>query len=168
MLPSKLKDFNLFGDGESFQGQVEEITLPGLTRKVEEYRAGGMDGPVEIDLGQELIEFGWTAGGWLRSIWQHYAAASHDAGQLRFRGSYESDEDGNGHAVEIVIRGRHKGINLGTAKGGDSNTVEVSTSCSYYKLTVDDEDVLEIDLPGCVLKVNGEDRLAERRRRLGI
>ena len=169
MLPNKLKDFNLFGDGNSWQGQIPELTLPELARTMESYRAGGMDGAIEIDLGQEPIVFEWKAGGVIDAgLWEHYGAATHDATLLRFTGSYESDETGAGIAVEIVVRGRHKSIGMGDAKPGDSNTVAVSTTCSYYKLTIDGQERVEIDIPGNVLKVMGEDRLAERRKRLGI
>jgi len=43
-LPRKLKNFNLFQNGVSFMGMVPEVTLPKLSRKMEEYRAGGMSG----------------------------------------------------------------------------------------------------------------------------
>lgn len=168
MLPNKLKDFNLFGDGNSWQGQIPELTLPELARTMEEYRAGGMDGTMEIDLGQEMIEFEWQAAGWLDGLFAHYGAPIHDAGLLRFTGSYESDDTGEGRAVEIVVRGRHKTVALGDAKNGESNNIQVTTSASYYKLTVDDQEVIEIDIPGNVFKVNGDDRLFARRSRLGI
>jgi len=168
MLPNKLKDFNLFGDGNSWQGQIPELTIPELARTMEEYRAGGMDGKLEIDLGQEAIMFEWQAAGWVDGIVDHYGAWNHDAALLRFTGSYESDETGAGRAIEIVVRGRHKTIAMGDAKGGESNQIQVTTSCSYYKLSVDDQEVLEIDIPGNVFKVNGSDRLADRRARLGI
>ncbi len=59
-LPRKLKNMNLFNDGINYAGQVVEITLPKLSRKMEEYRGGGMNGPVQIDLGQEALELQWT------------------------------------------------------------------------------------------------------------
>ncbi|MCE1667433.1 phage major tail tube protein, partial [Enterobacter hormaechei] len=50
-LPRKLKFLNLFNDGNSYQGIVEEITLPKLSRKLETYRGGGMNGSATVDLG---------------------------------------------------------------------------------------------------------------------
>ena len=43
-LPHILKDFNLFGDGNNWQGQIPELTLPELARRMVEYEGGGMDG----------------------------------------------------------------------------------------------------------------------------
>lgn len=167
-LPKKLRDFNLFGDGNSWQGQIAELTLPTLARVVEDYRGGGMDGAVEIDMGQEKIEFEWTAGGLLAEIFDGFGASRLDATMLRFAGAYYSETDGATTAVEIIVRGRHREIDMGTAKPGENNEIKVITSCSYYKLIIDGEKVLEIDLPGYVFKVRGEDRLADRRAAIGL
>ena len=51
-----LRNINLFVDGRGYAGQVDEFDPPKLTVQTEEYRAGGMDGPVEIDLGLEKLE----------------------------------------------------------------------------------------------------------------
>lgn len=166
-LPKKLRDFNLFGDGNNWQGQIAELSLPTLARVVEDYRGGGMDGAVELDMGQEKIEFEWTAGGLISEIFDAYGASRIDATMLRFAGAYFSETDAT-TTVEIVVRGRHREIDMGTAKNGESNEIKVITSCSYYKLIIDGEEVLEIDLPGYVFKVRGEDRLADRRAAIGL
>ncbi len=50
MLPKILRNFNVFVDGRGYAGKIDEITLPKLTIKTEEYRAGGMDIPINIDI----------------------------------------------------------------------------------------------------------------------
>ncbi|WP_404472983.1 phage major tail tube protein [Vreelandella venusta] len=167
-LPHILRDFNLFGDGNNWQGQIPELTLPELARRMVEYEGGGMDGPIEVDHGNELQTFEWTAGGMIVDIFDTYGSPIHDAAMLRMTGSYESDEDGGIIPVEIVMRGRHKNINLGDASKGDNNQISVTTTLSYFKLTVDGEEVIERDVPGYVFKVRGTDRLAERRGALGV
>jgi len=167
-LPRKLKDFNLFGDGNNWQGQIPSLTLPELARAVEEYRGGGMDGAVEMDMGQEIIEFAWTAGGIIAEIFTEYGTSVHDANLLRFAGSYESDETAEVIPVEVTVRGRHKTIAMGEVEGGGNNTIEVTTTCTYYKLVVNGEEIIEIDIPGNVFRVRGVDRLAERRQALGL
>ncbi|WKD28642.1 phage major tail tube protein [Halomonas sp. KG2] len=168
MLPNILKDFNLFGDGNNWQGQIPELTLPELARRMVEYEGGGMDGPIEVDHGNELQTFEWTAGGMIVELFDTYGSAIHDATMLRFTGSYESDETGDIIPVEIVVRGRHKTIAMGDASKGDNNQISVTTTISYYKLVVDGEEVIERDVPGYVFRVRGTDRLAERRRALGL
>ena len=71
-LPHILKDFNLFGDGNNWQGQIPSLTLPELARRMVEYEGGGMDGPIEVDQGNQLQTFEWTAGGMITEIFNSY------------------------------------------------------------------------------------------------
>ena len=55
-LTAILKNFSLFCDGRGYAGECEEITPPKLTFKTDEFRNGGMDAPVAIELGMEKLE----------------------------------------------------------------------------------------------------------------
>jgi len=167
-LPRKLKNLNLFNDGNTYIGQVVELTPPTLTRSMEDYRGGGMSGPVKIDNGQEAIEFEWKCGGLMRGVLHQYAATRHDAVMLRFAGAYQTDETGAVDAVEIVVRGRHSEIGFGTAKAGDDTEFTVKTQCSYYKLTINGATVIEIDLVNMIEIINGNDRMAAVKRAIGM
>ena len=167
-MPKKLKDFILFDSGNSYRGQVTEITLPKLSRKMEEYRAGGMSGPVSVDLGNEAITLEWTAGGLILEALLQYGARSHNATQLRFAGAYENDDDGSTSAVEIVVRGRHKEIDMGNAKSSEDTSQKYTTACSYYKLTIDNRPVFEFDFINAIEKIGGEDRNAAIRSAIGL
>ncbi|HZH44267.1 MAG TPA: phage major tail tube protein [Lysobacter sp.] len=166
-LPRKLKNFNLFNDGDSYLGQVGEVKLPTLSRTMEDYRGGGMSGPVPIDFGQEKIELEWKCGGLMRGVLRQYGVTRHDAVQLRFAGAYQRDDTGAVDAVEIVVRGRHSEIDPGNAKAGEDTEFAVKTACSYYKLVVNGVVEIEIDLVNMVEIVGGVDRLAEQRRAIG-
>ena len=167
-LPRKLKDFNLFNDGASYMGLVPELTLPKLSRKMEEYRAAGMTGPVQVDFGNEAITLEWTAGGLLTDALKQYGACTHNAVQLRFAGAYQNDDDGIVSAVEIVVRGRHKEIDLGSAKQATDTSHKYSTACSYYKLTVDSEVLIELDFMGAIENIGGVDRNVNIRKAIGL
>lgn len=167
-LPKKLRNFNLFGDGENWQGQIAELKIPDLVRKTEEYRGAGMDGTLEIDMGMEAISFEWTPAGLIESVFDGFGHSQIDGKQLRFTGAYVRDDTAETVAVEIVVRGRHKQISMGTAKQGDSNTLPVTTAVAYYKLTIDGKDVIEIDVAGMLFIVNGDDRMAAQRAALGL
>lgn len=166
-MPSKLKNLNLFNDGESYLGQVTEFKLPTLTRKMEEYRAGGMLGPIDVDLGQEKIEAEWKCGGLMRQVLRQYGAIRHNAVQLRFAGAYQSEDSEAVDAVEIVLRGRHSEVDAGTAKVGDDTEFSVKTSVSYYKLSINGRTEIEIDMVGMVFLVDGVDLQAAQRRAIG-
>ncbi|MDR6469545.1 P2 family phage contractile tail tube protein [Paraburkholderia graminis] len=167
-LPKKLKNFNLFQNGENFAGQIAEVTPPKLTRKMEAYRGGGMNGPIDIDQGQEGIVLEWTAGGFMRSVCAQYGITKHDGVQLRFAGGYRAEDSTKHDSIEIVVRGRHKELDFGNGKPGDDTAFKVSTTCSYYKLTINGETVIEIDLINMVENVNGEDLLADLRKAIGL
>lgn len=167
MLPFKLKSMALFDDGVRYAGEVPEITLPKLSRKLEEYRGGGMDGPVQFDMGQEAIEMEWKPGGHLNGVYTAYGLPAVDGKMLRFVGGYQADDTGQVKAVEIVVRGRHTEIDPGTAKPGDNSEQTIKTSCTYYKQVVDGVTLIEIDILNYVFIVNGVDRLAALRAAIG-
>lgn len=167
-LPKKLKHFNMFGDGASWLGQAVEVKLPVLSRKLEEYRAAGMNGPISLDFGQEKLESEIKFGGVMRDVLNQYGVVGHNAVMLRFAGSYQSEDTAEIDAVEVVMRGRYAEIDMGTAKGGDENEFAVKAALSYYKLVINGVTVIEIDLVGMKEIVNGVDRLAEHRAAIGV
>jgi P2 family phage contractile tail tube protein len=167
-LPKKLKAFNVFNAGENCVGLAEEIALPKLSRKTEDYRGGGMNGPIKLDFGQEGIVIETTWGGLMKSVLSQYGVMTHDGVQLRFAGAYQSEDATRPDAVEIVIRGRHTEMDFGNAKSGESNVFKVSSACSYYKLSINGETIIEIDLINMVEKVNGSDLLSALRSAIGL
>ncbi len=167
-LPSTLKLFNLFNDGKSYLGEVLEVNLPKLARKVEPYRAGGMMGPINLDMGQEALEMEWTCAGVIPEILGQYAHPQHDGVQLRFTGAYQKGNTAEVDTVEIDVRGRHQSIEQSAAKPGEIATMKVTTSLSYYKLTRNGTEEIEMDLVNGVEKVHGEDRLQALRQAIGL
>lgn len=167
-LPRILKHFNVFADGVTHAGEVEEIDLPKLTRKLEEYRAGGMNGPIEIDLGNDKLEMETTYGGPMREILKQYGTTTVDGAMVRFAGAYQREDSGEVEAVEIVVRGRHTELTFGKAKAGSKDPFKVKSSLSYYKLTVNGEVWIELDHVNFIETVFGVDRLAEQRRAIGL
>ena len=166
-MPRKLKNLNLFNDGDTYIGQIVEVKLPTLTRTMEEYRGGGMNGPIKIDQGQEAIDLEWKCGGMMRGVLEQYGVARHNAVMLRFAGAYQRDDTGQVDAIEVVVRGRHQEIDQGKAKPGDDTEFAVKTAASYYKISINGATVIEIDLQNMIEIVNGVDRLADQRRAIG-
>lgn len=167
-LPRKLKNMNLFNDGLSYVGEVGEVTLPVLERTMEDWRGGGMNGPVKTDHGQEALSMEWTCGGLMDDALRQYGITTHDGVQLRFAGAYQRDDSGDVDAVEVVARGRHSKIDPGNAKPGEGTEFKVTSELSYYKLSINGEPLIEIDLINMVEIVNGQDRLASQRRAIGL
>lgn len=168
-LPKKLKMMDLFNEGNSYLGQTGEVTLPKLGRKFEDWRGGGMNGSVKVDLGlsDDITELSWKLGGIDPLVISQFGAATVSAIGLRFAGSYQRDDTGDTTAVEIVVRGRHEEIDFGNAKAGDDTEKSIKTIWSYYKLSIDGQAVVEIDIPHMIEKVNGVDLLEKHRANIG-
>ncbi|EFI1440520.1 phage tail protein, partial [Escherichia coli] len=64
-MPRKLKYMNVFLNGYSYQGVATSVTLPKLTRKLENYRGAGMNGSAPVDLGldDDALSMEWSLGG---------------------------------------------------------------------------------------------------------
>lgn len=169
-LPRKLKNLNLFNDANSYVGVVKTVTLPPLGRKMESYRGGGMNGPVKADLGfsDDGIQFEWKTGGLDLISLRQFGAVNASGVALRFSGAFQRDDTGDVSAVEVVMRGRHETIEMGEAQAGEDTEHSITTTCSYYKLVVDNEDIIEIDLLNFIEKVNGVDMLEKQRAALGL
>lgn len=168
MLPAKLKDFILFNDAQSYLGEVADLTLPKLTRKMEGWRGGGMQGEVKVDMGQEPIDFEWTVGGLALQALRQYGSSDVAGIGLRFMGAYQREDGTPPYAVEVIVRGRHEEIDFGGQKAGGDTETKIKTTCSYYKLVIDGQTVIEIDMMGMMYVVDGVDRFAAIRAALGL
>jgi uncharacterized protein len=169
-LPKKLKNMNLYNDGVSYVGECKSVTLPKLARKFEAFRGGGMDGAVKVDLGHgdDGIQLEWTLGGWDLTALRQYGAVSASGIMLRWAGSIQRDDTGEVSAVEVVVCGRHEEIDMGDSESGEDTEHKFTTTCSYYKLTIDGNVEIEIDLLNFIFNVNGKDMLAEHRKAIGL
>ncbi|WP_055129221.1 phage major tail tube protein [Pseudomonas mediterranea] len=169
-MPRKLKNLNLFNDANSYLGVVKTVTLPPLGRKMEGYRGGGMNGPVKADLGfsDDGIQFEWKTGGLDLIALKQFGTVNASGVALRFTGAFQQDDTEAVSAVEVVMRGRHETIEMGDAEPGEDTEHSITTTCSYYKLIVDNEEIIEIDLLNFIEIVNGVDLLDKQRQALGI
>lgn len=169
-LPCKLKHLNLFNDGNNWQGIVESLTLPKFTRKLEKYRGGGMAGAVDVDMGLDdgALDTEFSIGGMESLLFKQLAKTTADGVQLRFTASIQRDDTGEVQAVELVVRGRHKEIDSGELKTGESNATKVSSTNSYAKLTINGEVLYEVDTINMVEIVDGVDLMEAHRRAIGL
>lgn len=138
-LPRVLKNMNFFVNGRGYAGRVDEIQLPKLTLKTEEHRAGGMDIPVEIELGMEKLEAQLTI----------------------------SDYDPEVFKLFGLLRGGWKELESSNWKPGDKGTLTVMVATRYYKLSIDGQELVEIDAVNLVRKVGGTDQMDAIRAAIG-
>ncbi|MFN3752386.1 MAG: phage major tail tube protein, partial [Thiobacillus sp.] len=132
-LPRVLKNMNLFVDGRGYAGRVDEIQLPKLALKTEEHRAGGMDVPVEIDLGLEKLEAEMTISDYDAEVFKLFGLLDQTSTPMTLRGAIQAQGQ-EAKPVVVSLRGGIKGIEPSAWKMGDKSTVKLSVAASYYKL----------------------------------
>ena len=165
--PRVLKNMNLFVDGRGYAGRVDEIELPKLTLKTEEHRAGGMDVPVEIDLGMEKLETSLTIADYDPDVFKLFGLLDRQDTPVTVRGAIQRQGEA-AQPVVVSLRGGWKEIDSGTWKPGDKSTLKVSAALNYFKLTIAGEEVVEVDAKNLVRKVGGVDQMSEIRKAVGL
>ena len=161
-----LRNCNLFVDGRGYAGRVVSVTLPKLAVKTEEHRAGGMDAPVEIDMGLEKLEAGWTMSSVDADLLKRWGLAPGRTTPCVFRGALQS-EDGAVKAVAATCRGLVREADYGDWKPGEKAELKIMMAVRRYRLDIDGETVHDIDVDNMVRIVDGTDQLAALRAALG-
>ena len=167
MLDDILKNMALFVDGRGFAGNVEELTLPKLTLKTEEFRNGGMDAPIEVEMGMEKLESEFTLTRFDKNVLKLFGLAPGQLTPLTIRGAVISD-DGTQTAVVVNLQGIVREMDPGNWKPGEKATLKIMLALRYYKLTHGGDIVHEIDIPNMVRTIGGVDQLFAVRSALGI
>ncbi|QMV75016.1 phage major tail tube protein [Comamonas piscis] len=165
-LPRKLKNFAVFKDGVSYLGEVPAVTLPVLTRKMDDYQAGGMGGPVKQDFGMEALSMEYKMGGWADGSHSGFGSGIHDGTMLRFAGALDSEGTGQVDVVEVVARGRISEIDKGEAKVGEATEHTYKMELSYYKEVLNGQTLVEIDFVNMIENIDGVDNMAAVRAAL--
>lgn len=167
MLPKILKEFNCWIDGVGTDGVVPELTLPKITRKLEDYRGGTMMGDVKVDLGVEAMECEIKFGGYMEEVLATMGTSINGT-LFRFAGVAEREDTGDIIGLEIEMRGRFGEYDWGSQKAGDMSDHGATFHPTYYKLIREGKDVLEIDMLAGIWKVNGKDMNEKKRKILGL
>lgn len=161
------KNLNLFVDGRGYAGQIEEFNAPKLALKTEEFRAGGMNAPVELTMGMEKMECDFSLVSYDKDVLSLFGVSEGFTVPFVAREALES-MDGTTTPVVHTMRGKIKEIDPGSSKSGDKSSLKISMALVYYKLEHGGAVVQEIDVENMVQNINGKDALAATRTALGI
>lgn len=160
-IPKKLKNCNAHVDGVGYLGRIAEFEEPNLAIATEDYRGGGMIGPIKIDMGLEGMEAKLKMGGHEASLIRKFGTTRVDGVRVRLTGAYQADDGTPAQAVEIYIGGRFTEIAPGTSKPGDDTEQEYTVPLAYYRREVNGRVEVEIDMIAGRFLVDGLDRYAE-------
>ena len=184
MLPKVLKNFNLFIDGRGYAGRIEEVTLPKLVNRTEEFRLGGLDTPVQVDMGMEKLECDLTLTEYDTSVIKLFgiednsvvpipirgvglgsllnAAAGIDtSGQIPFimRGGLSDETNDRVVPVAVYVEGTVIELDFGQWRAGNNAPLKIRVAIRYYRLNVDDENLIEVDVDNRIRRVDGKNQI---------
>jgi uncharacterized protein len=166
-LPKFLKNFNVQINGFDYKLRAEEITLPKIKIKTEEYQGSTMHGPMEIGVSLEKLEStiklleipseillatGFSVGGWVTVL---VTGARQPQG-------------GEASPLTALMQGWIKGLDFGTWKPGDPKAANltIEMSVNRYSFAIDDVPLINIDHENGIQFISGVDYGASIRKAL--
>tara|TARA_B100001094_G_scaffold331808_1_gene401414 strand:+ start:3880 stop:4380 length:501 start_codon:yes stop_codon:yes gene_type:complete len=166
MLPQSIRAMNLFVDGKGFAGAIEEIVPPKLKIKTQEFKAGGMDTPIELDHGIEKLECSFTIANYDKDLFKVFDITPNKMVSITLRGAIE--EDDKTIPVAMLLTGGWKEMDFGTWKSGETTKLKVQMTLKKYELLIEDEEQIFIDVPNMVRRIHAIDVLESARSAIGL
>lgn len=167
MLPRTLRNFSLFVNLVGYAGKVTEVTLPTIAIATEEYRAGGLDAPVMIDMGMEALTASFTLAEYDPAILKLTGIMDQNSTALTVRGALQRNGDTDAVAIVVNMTGSITNFDPGAFEAGSMTEASFDFQCRYYKLEIASEVIHEIDIENMKRIINGEDQLDSIRVAIG-
>lgn len=166
MLPRHLRNFNVMIDGFGFAGRADEVTLPTLSLATEEHRAGGMDAPVDVDMGMELMELSVVISDYDESVISGFGLLGPGV-PITLRGAIQRQGEA-AQPVVIKMLGGLKSREVGAFAVGAKQTTTLTYSLRKYSEAINGVEYVNVDIENMVRVINGVDQLASQRAALGL
>lgn len=170
MVPEKLINFRVYQDGADLIG-ISDVTLPKLEAVTETVKgagiAGEIDSPTLGHYGSMEVELNWRT-----LLKSNIVLAKPKGVNLDLRGACQMNNSESGTLetvpVKVVLRGLPKSTDLGKLEMGSTTDTKNTIEVTYIKITVNGEDVLELDKYNYICNIDGTDYLTEVREALGL
>lgn len=166
MLPRVLKNFTAYIDGRGYIGRVESCQLPELAVAGADFRGGGMDAAVELDMGMNKLDASIVLAEYDPEVIKLFGLFTADT-PVVLRGAIQRQGEA---AVPVVVRlqGGVKQLGRGQWQAGQNSQMTVAVNCNRYSEVIDGETVVDIDVLNMTRVIGGIDQLAEQRAALGV
>ena len=166
----QLQSCNIYAEGGPFLGAASSIVLPDVKHKASEHKAGDLIGTPKLPGAMEPLQATVKMNGMYEDFHAITANPNHMV-SLMVRANQKAAEGMNDpvdQPVIVYLRGWFSGRKIGELQSTDATKPEYTMEVFYYRLSVDGNDVEEVDLANSVHRVNGQDILADYRANLGI
>lgn len=146
-------------------GSVKEYTPPVPTEALEDYRAGAMDAPIKVGVGMEALEAQIKLGAYEKEAYNKVGTFA--PVEVEVRGAIERI-DGTTVSIVHTLTAKLTVGDRGSWTAGGLPEGTISMAISYFKEEVDGEEIVEIDIPNMIRRINGVDQMEEIRNALGL
>ncbi|KIA81352.1 MULTISPECIES: phage major tail tube protein [Chromobacterium] len=166
---NRITNANIYINGNSLLGRAEEIKLPDVAAIMQEHKALGMVGKIELPAGFDKLEgeIKWN------SLYKDVAktvANPFQAVQLQARSNIETyGSQGRLQQVSLVtyLTVMFKKNPMGTFKQHENADFSSAFTATYIKQVIGGEDILELDYMANIFRVAGNDMLELYRQNIG-
>ena len=162
------KNFSLYVDGFGFAGNVDEYTPPVLASQVEDYRAGGMDTSVAVEMGQEKMEASFKISSISPEVLRLWGVAPGTTVPLIVRGALEDIGTNEITVEKFTQRGTIRSVEWDAITPGAKAGLTFTMDVREFQYELNGSVIHDIDVLNMKRIVNGVDRLEQLRAAIGI
>jgi len=166
---SRVFNARVYIDGTDLIAKAEEVDLPKVKFKFADTKGLGLYGETELPTGLDKMEARLK----FNSMYPEFVALAADPFTARTVIVRASKQDWTNQGVmrelpvKAELRGFFREFDTGKLKRADASEMEATMSVYYYRLEIDGQEVLEIDVFNNIYKVNGEDKLLAYKVNIG-
>jgi len=168
-IPDKLINAKVYASGTELLG-IANTELPNFEYITEALSGLGIAGetetPVIGSFKSLTVKFGWNV-----PNKQGFSLLVPQAHQLEIYGSFQYYDSGTGalstENVKVVVRGMPKKVGMGKTEPAKKMESDTELECSYIKIWMGGEEVVEIDKFAFIGRILGVDYLEQVRKDLG-
>ena len=164
----QFRNMSLDLDNQPMAGTVEEFHPPNLSVDTTPYKAGGMDVPVLLDMGMNVLMARAMVNGYQPKVFSQFGLADKRKANMTVYGALE-DYTGEVTQVKFVMRGLQTTTGMERVRGrGEVPRTVIEIACVEYIISFDNTVMIDIDVLNMTRIVNGVDRLAKLRAAIGL
>lgn len=166
---NRMTNANVYVNGTSHLGKVEEINLPEITHILSEHKALGMVGKFELFSGVDKMELTLKWNAFYADVLKAFADPR-KALNLQVRSSLET-YNSQGLLTEVpcvaYLTGYAKNFPAGNFKQQDNIEASSKMTLTAYKLEIDGNPIIEYDAMSNIYMVDGVDIFANYTANIG-
>ncbi|MCL2791076.1 MAG: phage major tail tube protein [Desulfobulbus sp.] len=169
-IPDKLINAKVYYQGSTELLGTANAELPSLEYITEALSGLGIAGEVETPVMGHFKDLGFKFN-WNVTNKQAISLLAPTTHHLEVYGSIQHHDAGSGEliseSIKVVLRGMPKKVGTGKMEPAKKMEAETELSCSYIKMWMEGDEVLEIDKFNFICRIMGKDYLEQVRKDLG-